>query len=161
MRTKIFDSSELIQHLEEQRSSLQPRLRFVFTDGCFDLVHIGHVRFLYEARRLGDGLIAALYDDGVVRRLKGGDRPILKLQERMQVVAGLGCVDYVVALSGDSPIELIQSLRPEIVAVSDDHDAGALGAVAAEWGGEVQPIPETEGVSATRLIAKVAELRKG
>ena len=102
MREKIFDRLTLAARLNARRQT-QPSLKVVFTNGCFDLIHVGHLRYLWEARKQGDLLVVAVNDDDSIRRLKGSDRPILNLQERLQVMAGFACVDYVTWFEEDTP----------------------------------------------------------
>src|ERR1700757_562009 len=92
----------------------------VFTNGCFDLLHKGHVTYLERARRLGDGLIVALNSDDSVKRLKGADRPLNSLADRLEVIAALESVDYVTWFEPDTPLELIRLIRPDILVKGGD-----------------------------------------
>src|SRR5690606_34923746 len=108
--------------------------------GCFDLLHVGHLRYLWEARRLGDALIVAINDDDSVRRLKGEGRPVLRLEERLEVLAGLACVDYVTWFTEDTPIPLLERIRPEVLVKGGTY--GVEGVVGREqalaWGADVR-----------------------
>jgi D-beta-D-heptose 7-phosphate kinase/D-beta-D-heptose 1-phosphate adenosyltransferase len=95
--------------------------RVVFTNGCFDLLHVGHVRSLEQARSLGDHLIVAVNSDAGVRRLKGAGRPIVPARERAEVLAALACVDWVVLFRDDTPRSLIRALRPDVLAKGGDY----------------------------------------
>jgi D-beta-D-heptose 7-phosphate kinase/D-beta-D-heptose 1-phosphate adenosyltransferase len=99
----------------------------VFTNGCFDLLHVGHVRSLEQARSLGDRLVVALNGDGSVRRLKGAGRPLVPARQRAEVVAALGCVDWVVLFGQDTPLSLIRALRPDVLAKGGDWRGGGGG----------------------------------
>src|SRR5436309_1402979 len=90
-------------------------LKIVFTNGCFDLIHVGHLRYLWEARKQGDLLVVAINDDASVARLKGPKRPILNLEERTQVMAGLACVDYVTWFHEETPLALLDELNPNVL----------------------------------------------
>jgi D-beta-D-heptose 7-phosphate kinase/D-beta-D-heptose 1-phosphate adenosyltransferase len=130
----------------------------VMTNGCFDVLHAGHVRYLAEARALGDRLIVAVNDDGSVRRLKGQSRPINPLPARLEVLAGLRSVDWVVAFSEDTPERLICRLRPDVLVKGGDYrpeDIAGHGCVIA-GGGRVMTLPLEPGCSSTRVIAALA-----
>ena len=128
--------------------------RIVFTNGCFDILHAGHVGYLDEARQLGDRLIVAINDDGSVRRLKGAGRPVNKLAQRMRVLKGLAAVDWVVPFSEDTPEALLEEIRPDVLVKGGDYARGEV--VGAEfvrsYGGEVRVLSEIEGHSTTRLL---------
>jgi D-beta-D-heptose 7-phosphate kinase/D-beta-D-heptose 1-phosphate adenosyltransferase len=128
--------------------------RVVFANGCFDLLHAGHVRLLRHARSLGDALLVALNDDDSVRRLKGEGRPRQPLEDRMEVLAALECVDFVTSFGEDTPRELILALRPAVIVKGSDYRAQDVvgGAEARAWGGEVAIVPLLEGRSTTRLL---------
>jgi D-beta-D-heptose 7-phosphate kinase/D-beta-D-heptose 1-phosphate adenosyltransferase len=128
----------------------------VATSGCFDLLHAGHVRMLRAARSLGDRLVVCLNDDGSVRRLKGPGRPIVPAEERAELLLALDCVDEVFSFSEDTPLQLLQRIRPDIYTKGADYrledipEAGPL----ATWGGETVILPFVEGRSTTELIAR-------
>ncbi len=132
--------------------------RIVFTNGCFDILHSGHVLYLEQARKLGDRVIVAVNDDASVSRLKGSTRPINTLSDRMQVLAGLRSVDWVVPFSEDTPERLIKRIVPDMLVKGGDyHDIEALpGALfVLSQGGEVRTLGLQEGRSTTRLIAAI------
>ncbi len=130
--------------------------RVVFTNGCFDILHIGHIRLLEEARSKGDRLIVGLNSDDSVRRLKGQLRPIVADSERAQVLAALSAVDAVVVFSEDNPLRLIEAIRPDVLVKGGDYtEEAVIGAREVRaWGGRVELIPLAGDVSTTRLIAR-------
>lgn len=132
--------------------------RVVFTNGCFDLIHVGHVRSLEQARGLGDRLVVAVNGDASVRRLKGRGRPIVPARERLEVVAALACVDWVVLFHGDTPLQLIRAIRPDVLAKGGDWSLDAI--VGREdvlsWGGRVRRLREVPGVRTTRIVERIA-----
>ena len=132
--------------------------KVVFTNGCFDLLHPGHVLYLREARQLGDSLVVALNTDASVRRLgKGVDRPIVKENDRAIVIAALAAVDFVTFFDEDTPLEVIQILSPDILVKGGDWSADRI--VGAEFvrsrGGEVYSLPFATGYSTTDLIQRI------
>lgn len=131
--------------------------RVVFTNGCFDLLHPGHVRYLELARELGDCLIVALNSDRSVRELKGPQRPILREAERVEVMAALRCVDYVTIFDEPTPRRLIARLLPDILVKGGDWGvAEIVGREEVEAaGGEVQSLPFVEGCSTSEVIARI------
>jgi len=131
--------------------------RVVFTNGCFDLLHPGHVRYLAAARALGDALVVGLNDDASIRRLKGPPRPILRAAERAEVVAGLAAVDHVILFADDTPRDLIRAVAPDVLVKGADWAAGDIVGsddVLAR-GGRVERIDLVPGVSTTELIRRL------
>ncbi len=116
-RSKILGREEMAA---ERQSASRTRVRLVFTNGCFDLLHPGHVRYLQQARSLGDRLIVAVNGDATVARLKGAGRPLTPLDERMEVLAALACVDYVVAFEEETPFEIIEEIVPDVLVKGGD-----------------------------------------
>lgn len=137
--------------------------RIVFTNGCFDILHAGHVAYLNEIRRLGDRLVVAVNDDDSVRRLKGAGRPINRLEDRMSVLAGLSAVDWVVPFSEDTPRDLIAELTPDVLAKGGDYRpediAGAAEVEAA--GGRVVVVDYREGKSTSALLTRIRGQAEG
>ena len=136
--------------------------RVVFTNGCFDILHSGHVNYLKQARALGDVLIVGVNNDDSIRRLKGAERPINGLAERLAVLAGLACVDHLVVFGNrqdDTPAPLIRALLPSVFAKGQDYRAAQLpeAALVESLGGQVQLIPLTANRSTTRLIRHIHE----
>lgn len=159
-REKIVTREEL---LELRAAYRRLGRRLVFTNGCFDILHRGHVTYLEAARRLGDCLVVGLNADASVQRLKGPSRPMNDEDSRARVLAGLGCVDFVVLFAEDTPQELISALLPEVLAKGGDWPVakivGAPEVLAA--GGRVFSIPLVADFSTTGLIEKIAGREKG
>ncbi|HZF37261.1 MAG TPA: D-glycero-beta-D-manno-heptose 1-phosphate adenylyltransferase [Blastocatellia bacterium] len=154
---KILSLDQLLK--ERERLRRQGR-RVVFTNGCFDLIHPGHIRYLQGARLLGDALIVALNSDRSVRELKGENRPILDQDERAEVMAALSCVDYVTIFDESTPREIIAALLPDVLVKGGDWDIDRIiGRDEVEAaGGEVLSLPFVEGCSTTDLIERIVRL---
>ena len=142
-------------------SALAPRraagARVVFTNGCFDLLHPGHVRYLAAARALGDLLVVGLNGDASVRRLKGPGRPVLRLEERAEVLAGLAAVDHLIVFDDDTPRALIAALAPDVLVKGADwaaEDIVGRDEVLAR-GGRVERITMVPGVSTSELLRRI------
>ena len=148
-----------IQELAEVRDALAAQgQRLVFTNGCFDLLHVGHVRYLQEARALGDALLVALNGDESVRALKGPTRPINAEQDRAEVLAALACVDFVTLFHTPRVTEVIRAVRPHVYAKGGDYTVDSLDpserAALAEAGTEIRILPLVPGKSTTATIEK-------
>ncbi len=132
-------------------------LRIVLTNGCFDLIHPGHVRYLQRARLQGDCLVVALNSDRSVRLLKGAGRPVLTETERCEVVGALECVDWVIVFDQETPLEIIQELSPDVLAKGGDWPVDRI--VGREFveanGGKVISIKFEEGNSTSRIIERI------
>ena len=143
----FFKENALILHPE----------KIVFTNGCFDILHFGHVRYLLEAKKLGDILVVGLNSDDSVRRLKGPSRPINGEKERAFVLAALSCVDYVVLFEEDTPENLIKTVRPDVLVKGGDYALDQI--VGADFvkqnGGAVTTIPFVEGYSSSQIIEQL------
>lgn len=133
--------------------------RIVMTNGCFDVLHAGHVSYLEEAKGLGDRLVVAVNDDASVKRLKGDSRPINGLEDRLLVLAGLAAVDWVVPFSDDTPADLIAAVLPDVLVKGGDYtpDQIAGGTEVLANGGEVRVLAFRDGHSSSRIIDKLAE----
>jgi D-beta-D-heptose 7-phosphate kinase / D-beta-D-heptose 1-phosphate adenosyltransferase len=155
MDEKVLPLDRILSRLVAWRCSGE---QIVFTNGCFDLLHIGHIRLLEEARRKGDRLIVGLNSDDSVRRLKDASRPIVGEDERAQMLAALSAVDAVVVFEEDTPLRLIEAIRPDVLVKGGDYtEQNVIGAREVRgWGGRVELIPLVAGTSTTRLIAKSA-----
>jgi D-beta-D-heptose 7-phosphate kinase/D-beta-D-heptose 1-phosphate adenosyltransferase len=131
--------------------------RIVFTNGCFDLLHVGHIHCLQEAAALGDVLLVAVNSDETVRRLKGPPRPVISAQHRAAVVAALGCVNHVLIFDEETPHRLLEALRPDVLAKGGtySHDEVVGHAVVEAYGGQVRALGLVEGVSTTDIVSKV------
>jgi rfaE bifunctional protein nucleotidyltransferase chain/domain len=134
--------------------------RLVFTNGCFDLLHRGHVEYLAAARRLGDALVVGVNDDDSVRRLKGPGRPLVGAVDRALVLAALAAVDRVVLFAEDTPAELIGSLLPDVLVKGGDYALESVVGreVVEAAGGEVHLIPFRPGYSTSALLARARGL---
>ena len=132
--------------------------RVVFTNGVFDLLHPGHVDILSESRARGDALVVGINSDDSVRRLKGPTRPVRSEADRAYVLASLECVDVVVVFTDDTPLELIETLKPDVIAKGGDYTVETIvGAHEVKsWGGEAVVIPLTPGHSTTSIIEKLS-----
>ena len=133
--------------------------RIIMTNGCFDVLHAGHVSYLEEAKSLGDRLIVAVNDDDSVRRLKGDSRPLNALEDRLLVLAGLAAVDWVVPFSDDTPAALIAEVLPDVLVKGGDYKADEIAGAKEVLGngGEVRVLAFRDGHSSTRIIDKLAE----
>jgi len=133
-------------------------LRVVFTNGCFDLLHVGHISLLERARHMGDRLIVAVNSDRSVRGLKGRRRPLVREQERAQVLAALASVDAVVVFDEATPLRLIEALRPDVLVKGGDYTENeVVGAAEVRgWGGRLELVPLVAGCSTSGLIERSA-----
>jgi 3-deoxy-manno-octulosonate cytidylyltransferase (CMP-KDO synthetase) len=161
MKTKIVRKSVLGTILGDLR---QNGKRIVFTNGCFDILHIGHLRYLEEARGLGDVLIVGLNTDDSVHRLKGPERPFVPEFERAEMLSGFECVDYVALFNEPTAIALIEELRPDIYVKGGDYtslDQIPEAQTVQAYGGEIVIVQETKGKSTTELVSQVRVLTNG
>jgi D-beta-D-heptose 7-phosphate kinase/D-beta-D-heptose 1-phosphate adenosyltransferase len=148
---KIHNQDTLLNKLEELRQQGQ---KIIFTNGCFDLLHAGHVRYLEQAAALGDVLIVAVNSDDSVRQLKGESRPINALQDRRQILAGLSSVDLVVGFSEPTPQKLICAIKPDVLVKGGDYSIDEIAG--RECAGEVVLIDFVDGKSTTSIIQKIS-----
>jgi D-beta-D-heptose 7-phosphate kinase/D-beta-D-heptose 1-phosphate adenosyltransferase len=152
--TRIFGETDLLDRFARPREGT-----LVFTNGVFDILHRGHVEYLFAARALGDALVVGVNTDASVRRLKGPDRPINPEQDRVLVLAGLGCVDGVVLFDDNTPERLIATLLPDVLVKGADYrpeDVAGREAVLAA-GGRVEVITLVPGRSTTEIIRRLRE----
>jgi D-beta-D-heptose 7-phosphate kinase/D-beta-D-heptose 1-phosphate adenosyltransferase len=156
--TKLLTIDSLVEKREQMRREGK---RVVFTNGCFDLLHPGHVRYLAEARALGDALIVGLNSDRSVRVLKGEGRPILNETERAEVIAALEAVDFVVIFDEDTPRELIAGLLPDVLVKGGDWPLDQIiGREEVEAvGGKVISLGYIEGASTSEIIDRILTRR--
>ncbi len=158
---KVKSRSELAKIVEEAKAAGKT---VVSTNGCFDILHIGHIRYLQDARACGDIMVVGVNADSTVRALKGEGRPVVPEKERAEVLAALECVDYVTIFGEDTPVELILAIKPDVHVKGGDYRPEDLPESEAmrRIGGTVQVIPysgtNTEGHSTTGLIDTI--LRK-
>jgi len=130
--------------------------RIVFTNGCFDILHPGHIDLLTRARQLGDALVVAINSDSSVRRLKGSSRPIFPEDERAEILSALEVVDYVCTFDEDTPLETILTIHPDVLVKGADWVANIVGQREVEaWGGRVEALPLVAGQSTTGVIERV------
>lgn len=125
----------------------------VFTNGCFDILHLGHVRYLQKAKRFGDILIVAVNSDSSVRRLKGKGRPIMPQKDRMEILAALECVDYVVLFNELTPAKIIRDIKPDILVKGADYKPDEI--VGRQFVKELRTIPLVRGRSTSDIICKI------
>ncbi|MEN6321499.1 MAG: D-glycero-beta-D-manno-heptose 1-phosphate adenylyltransferase [Syntrophaceae bacterium] len=154
---KIFSREELKRIIDRHRKEGK---RIVFTNGCFDILHVGHTRYLTEAKKQGDVLILGLNSDESVRSLKGKERPLIPENERADVIAALESVNYVTIFHELTPLELIEYLKPDIIVKGGDwKEEDVVGRESvAKWGGRVIIIPEVKGSSTTNIIEKIKKV---
>jgi rfaE bifunctional protein nucleotidyltransferase chain/domain len=154
MNGKVLSISELLDVREGLRRA---GTKLVFTNGCFDILHIGHVRYLTEARRLGDALVVAINSDRSVRELKGPSRPVVNELDRAEMLASLRAVDYVVVFDDVSPRSLISSLLPDVLVKGGDYAIDQIhGREEVEAaGGRVVALPFIEGASTSNIIERI------
>ncbi|MBM4399426.1 MAG: D-glycero-beta-D-manno-heptose 1-phosphate adenylyltransferase [Candidatus Cloacimonetes bacterium] len=133
------------------------RRKLVFTNGCFDIIHAGHVLYMQEARKLGDILIIGLNSDASVKRLKGSDRPVNNEEDRAIVLAALECVDYVIVFEEDTPYNLIKAIQPDVLVKGGDWKEEEIigGDIVKAKGGSVISLPYWKGHSTTSIIRRL------
>lgn len=155
-RDKILTRTRAAQVL---RRAQRRGERVVFTNGCFDLLHVGHVRSLEEARSHGDRLLVAINTDRSVRRLKGPGRPVVGERQRAEVLAGLACVDWVVLFGEETPLRVIRALRPDVLAKGGDWKLDQIvGREDVEgWGGRVVRLRQVPGVRTSAVVERMAK----
>ena len=152
----ILEEAELYPLLDRCRSRGET---IVMTNGCFDILHAGHVTYLEQASELGDRLLVAVNIDETVRRLKGEDRPVNKIENRMRMLAALRCVDWVVPFSEDEPTRLVCAVLPDILVKGGDNEADKIpgGDCVRESGGQVMVLTYVDGISTTKIIDSIKE----
>lgn len=151
---KVKTLQELIEIVEAEKSKGKT---IVFANGVFDILHVGHVRYLKEAREMGDILIVALNDDDSVRRLKGNDRPLMPVEERMEILAALSCVDYIIKFSEPTVSNLLLALKPHIQAKGTDYteDTVPEREVVRSYGGKVAIAGDPKNRSTTGYLTRI------
>jgi len=153
IRDKIISAGEAGERFTER---FRDQHRIVFTNGCFDLLHRGHVYFLARAREMGDLLVVGLNSDNSVRRLKGKGRPVNSQESRAEVLAALGMVDHVIIFEEDTPLELIRKVQPDLLVKGGDYRVEEIVGYdeVISRGGSVHVIPLLEGYSTTSLLKR-------
>jgi D-beta-D-heptose 7-phosphate kinase/D-beta-D-heptose 1-phosphate adenosyltransferase len=154
MKEKIKTRGELREMIKDLKARGK---RIIFTNGCFDLLHIGHIRYLEKAKALGGILVVGVNSDRSVRSLKGPKRPILPEEERAEILSGLGCVDYITLFDELDPLNLISSLQPNVLVKGGDwtKETTVGKEVVEESGGEVVILPFIKGASTSGLIETI------
>jgi D-beta-D-heptose 7-phosphate kinase/D-beta-D-heptose 1-phosphate adenosyltransferase len=154
-RSKVKSLAALVRAV---RGAQRQGQRVVFTNGCFDLLHLGHVRYLEEARSLGDRLVVAINSDASVRKLKGPARPVVPQRQRAEVLAALAAVDFVLIFTEADPLRVIRAVQPDVLVKGGDWSVDRIvGAdVVRARGGAVRSLPYVDGVSTTALLKRIA-----
>jgi D-beta-D-heptose 7-phosphate kinase/D-beta-D-heptose 1-phosphate adenosyltransferase len=154
MKDKIKKREELLRIIKDLKAKGK---RIIFTNGCFDLLHVGHIRYLEEAKILGDILIVGVNSDASVQKLKGPKRPVLPVEERTEILSGLGCVDYITIFDELDPLALITSLQPDVLVKGGDwtREQTIGKEVVERSGGEVIIIPFIKGASTSNIIETI------
>ncbi len=157
MFSKIIDRNEAAKKIESVR---EVHKQIVFTNGCFDILHAGHVRYLTAARKEGDVLVVGLNSDQSVRKIKGDKRPVIPQDERSEILAGLWCVDYIIVFNEPDPLNLIELVRPDVLVKGDDWpEDKIIGAdFVKEKGGRVVRVPLLPGASTSQIIERIIEV---
>jgi rfaE bifunctional protein nucleotidyltransferase chain/domain len=152
---KIMSLPQLLTQVAEWRAQGQ---KIVFTNGCFDIVHLGHVDYLERARLLGDKLVVGLNSDQSVSRIKGPSRPLQDELSRTRVMASFWFIDAVVVFDQETPYELIKSVEPDVLVKGDDYSVETIVGhdLVLARGGEVKTIPLVQGYSTTKVVARIA-----
>ncbi|HUP57691.1 MAG TPA: D-glycero-beta-D-manno-heptose 1-phosphate adenylyltransferase [Bdellovibrionota bacterium] len=152
-RSKVLSPEALARKLARSKGKV------VFTNGCFDLVHKGHVSYLERARTLGSQLVVGVNGDASVRRLKGKGRPVNPLADRLDVLAALEAVDFVTWFADDTPLALILKLRPDVLVKGQDYRLDQIvGAREVQgWGGRVKRLPYVKGRSTSAILARAGK----
>ncbi len=155
INNKILNADSLKIRIANWRSE---KYSIVFTNGCFDLLHLGHISYLAAAAELGDKLIVGLNSDASIKRLKGSDRPIKDLENRTFVLAALESIDAVISFEEDTPIKLIEKVLPDFLVKGGDWKPDQIvgSDIVLQNGGEVLSLPFIEGHSTTSLVEKIA-----
>jgi len=145
------DTKNEVKKLQQQGKKI------VFTNGCFDILHAGHVDIFQQARELGDALVVAINSDSSIKKIKGEKRPVVPQEQRMQVVAALESVDFVVVFSEEDPLKVIKEIQPDILVKGGDWEVETIigREIVEKKGGKVCSIPLMEGISTTNIIEVV------
>jgi rfaE bifunctional protein nucleotidyltransferase chain/domain len=157
MRSKILKLKDLIFTLKKLRESGK---RIVFTNGCFDILHAGHVRYLSDARKKGDILVLGLNSDASVKSIKSDSRPVVSQDQRAEVLAGLACVDYITVFDEPDPLALIRAIKPDVLVKGADwEEKKIIGSdLVKSYGGEVVRITMVPDISTSVIIQRILEL---
>ena len=154
VREKIINSDNLVLKVSQWKKN---KMKVAFTNGCFDILHLGHLEILTKSKEFGDRLIVAVNSDESVRKLKGKERPINDFQTRSNILASFSFVDYVVEFSDDTPKKLIQKIKPNFLIKGGDYQKKDIvgNDIVSSYGGETIIIPLIDGLSSTNTINKI------
>ncbi len=157
MGSKILELKDLIAALKSLRVSGK---RIVFTNGCFDILHVGHVRYLGEARAKGDVLVLGLNSDASVKSIKSDNRPVVSQDQRAEVLAGLACVDYITIFDEADPLSLIKAIKPDILVKGADwEETNIIGSdVVKAYGGKVVRVKLVPDISTSSIIRRILKI---
>ena len=152
--TKIISIASLKRKIRRLK---QDGKRVVFTNGCFDILHYGHTKYLQDAKSKGDYLVVAVNSDSSIKKIKAKNRPVVAQADRLRIIAALGCVDFVVLFNQDNPLKLIKALKPDILIKGSDWSRKRIvGADFVEsYGGKVETINLVKGRSTSAIIEKI------
>ena len=152
--TKIVSITSLKQIIAGLKRKGQ---RIVFTNGCFDILHYGHIKYLQDARRKGDYLVVAVNSDSSIKKIKAKNRPVIAQSDRLKTVAALSSVDFVILFSADNPLRLIKTLKPDILVKGADWSKGKIigGDFVESYGGKVMTVNLVKGRSTSAIIEKI------
>jgi len=156
LEKKILDSRKIKKLISSLRAK---RKKIVFTNGCFDLLHYGHIKYLQDAKKKGDILIVGMNSDSSVKRIKGKMRPVINEKDRLRLVAALESVDYAVLFKEDTPLKIINLIKPDVLVKGADWNKNAIVGtdIVLSRGGFVSTIKFLKGYSTTNLIKKIAK----
>ena len=154
IRSKVVNLDDLLKKVADHRKNGE---KIVFTNGCFDILHVGHVRYLAAARNEGDILVVGLNSDRSTRKIKGEQRPIVQQGQRAEILASLCCVDYITIFNEQNPLVLIRSIRPDILVKGDDWPEKEIvgGDIVKADGGEVVRVPVVPNISTTSILKRI------
>jgi len=154
MNSKIVNIKQLKRILKKRKNKI-----VAFTNGCFDLLHYGHIKYLKSAKKMSDILIVGINTDASIKRIKGKNRPITPLAQRMQIISALEVVDYVISFSEDTPYNLIKEIKPDLLIKGGDWDTKEIVGkdIVESYGGKVITIPYIKGISTTGIIKKIVK----
>jgi D-beta-D-heptose 7-phosphate kinase/D-beta-D-heptose 1-phosphate adenosyltransferase len=160
---QFLNQSQLKNKIEEIRQSgvsKSGNSKVVFTNGCFDILHVGHVKYLQEAKAQGDILVVGINADESVRKLKGKERPIQNEEDRGEVLSALGCVDFVTIFEEDTPENLIKLIKPDILVKGGDWKVDQIvgSDFVMSYGGKVKSLQFVQGKSTTGIVSKILKL---
>jgi len=153
---QFLNQSQLKNKIDSARNGK----KVVFTNGCFDILHVGHVKYLQEAKSQGDILVVGINADASVRKLKGSERPIQNEVDRGEVLSALGCVDYVAIFEEDTPENLIKLIKPDVLVKGGDWKVDQIvgSDFVMSYGGKVKSLQFVQGKSTTNIVSKILKL---